>query len=122
MKGLTDAVALIGVSDLGEADETTSGRKTLGERTLGSEKAAQCDAEVFSLRHLKHRQHAFARSRRNLPRRKDFFAQGVDARGAGDQEQTEAGFATEPARPFEAAMIYGRVKTVAGERIGDHAG
>jgi hypothetical protein len=115
-------VALIWVSDLGEADETASGGKTLGEGTLGREKAAQGHAEVFGLRHLKHGEHALASRGRDLAGRNNLFSQSIYARGARDQKQTEAGFAAEPARPLEAAMIHGRVKAVTGERIGDHAG
>ncbi|HWX92299.1 MAG TPA: hypothetical protein VNY29_06675 [Terriglobales bacterium] len=115
-------MALICVGDLGEADEATSARKTFGEGTLGSKKPAQGDTEVLGFCDLKDGQHSLPSGGRNLSGRDNFFPQGINARGAGDQEQAEAGFAAEPAGPLEVAVIDGNVKTMTGQRVGDHAG
>jgi len=44
----------------------------------------------------------------------DVFGQGEDAGLAGDYEEAMSGIATEPARPLQAAWIYGAVEAVPG--------
>jgi hypothetical protein len=48
---------------------------------------------------------------------RDLFGYGEDAGFAGDEQEAVMGLAAEPARPTEAAIVHGTIKTVAGQRF-----
>jgi hypothetical protein len=47
----------------------------------------------------------------------DFFGYGEDAGLAGDEQEAVRGFAAEPTRPVEAAIVQGTVEAVARHRV-----
>jgi hypothetical protein len=51
----------------------------------------------------------------------DFFGYGEDSRFAGDEQQAVRGFAAEPARPVQAAIVQRTIEAVARHRFGDES-
>ncbi len=96
LQGGADGLSLSGVSHLGKTHEATRVQQPVADRAGGGEQAAQGASQIIGGTDLEHGQHAAGAKRSDLAGRDDLLPNHVHAGLAGDQQQAEAGFATEP--------------------------
>jgi hypothetical protein len=99
--------------------EAASLEKPVATRTAGRKQASQGETKIVSFRDLKERQHAFASG--EFAGSGYLFSQGEEAGLSGHQQHAEAGFAAEPFRPLNAAVVRGEIESVTRQGTVDQA-